>query len=52
MNWGSPDQNLLTRLMDANARRGEPLDSRDVIMEAMVLSAVESAEMAKSRHDR
>jgi (E)-4-hydroxy-3-methylbut-2-enyl-diphosphate synthase len=48
VNWGSLDQALVTRLMDENARRTEPCDSRDVIMEAMVLSAIESAEMAKS----
>src|SRR6185369_14750518 len=48
VNWGSLDQALVTRLMDENARRTEPRDSRDVIMEAMVLSAIESAEMAKS----
>jgi len=48
VNWGSLDQALVTRLMDENARRKEPRDSRDVIMEAMVLSAIESAEMAKS----
>src|SRR5205809_6799161 len=48
VNWGSLDQALVTRLMDENARRSEPRDSRDVIMEAMVVSAVESAEMARS----
>src|SRR5207237_662908 len=48
VNWGSLDQTLVTRLMDENARRSDPRDSRDVIMEAMVLSAIESAEMAKS----
>jgi len=48
VNWGSLDQSLVTRLMDENARRRDPKDSRDVIMEAMVLSALESAEMAKS----
>src|SRR5881397_2446780 len=48
VNWGSLDQALVTRLMDENARRPEPTDSRDVIMEAMVVSAVESAEMARS----
>src|SRR5499433_4515709 len=42
VNWGSLDQNLVTRLMDENARRLNPRDSRDVIMEAMVLSAIES----------
>jgi (E)-4-hydroxy-3-methylbut-2-enyl-diphosphate synthase len=48
VNWGSLDQSLVTRLMDENARSKEPKDSREVIMEAMVLSALESAEMAKS----
>src|SRR5215468_6973018 len=48
VNWGSLDQSLVTRLMDENARRANPRDSRDVIMEAMVLSAIESAEMARS----
>ncbi len=48
VNWGSLDQSLVTRLMDQNARRENPKDSRDVIMEAMVLSAIESAEMAQS----
>jgi (E)-4-hydroxy-3-methylbut-2-enyl-diphosphate synthase len=48
VNWGSLDQALVTRLMDENARRPAPRDSREVIMEAMVLSALESAEMAKS----
>jgi (E)-4-hydroxy-3-methylbut-2-enyl-diphosphate synthase len=48
VNWGSLDQSLVTRLMDENARRPSPQDSREVIMEAMVLSAIESAEMARS----
>ncbi len=48
VNWGSLDQSLVTRLMDENARSSDPRDSRDVIMEAMVVSAVESAEMACS----
>ena len=48
VNWGSLDQTLVTRLMDENARRPDPKDSRDVIMEAMVVSAVQSAEMAQS----
>jgi (E)-4-hydroxy-3-methylbut-2-enyl-diphosphate synthase len=48
VNWGSLDQSLVTRLMDENARSPEPKDSRDVIMDAMVRSAIESAEMAKS----
>ena len=48
VNWGSLDQPLVTRLMDENARQPEPKASRDVIMEAMVVSAVQSAEMARS----
>jgi (E)-4-hydroxy-3-methylbut-2-enyl-diphosphate synthase len=48
VNWGSLDQALVTRLMDENSRSRDPKDSREVIMEAMVLSALESAEMAKS----
>ncbi len=48
VNWGSLDQNLVTRLMDANARRSEPRNSREVILEAMVLSAIQSAELAES----
>src|SRR5262245_12397951 len=48
VNWGSLDQSLVTRLMDENALRPDPRDSRDVIMEAMVVSAIESAEMARS----
>jgi (E)-4-hydroxy-3-methylbut-2-enyl-diphosphate synthase len=48
VNWGSLDQALVTRLMDENSHRLEPKDSREVIMEAMVLSALESAGMARS----
>src|SRR5207237_947710 len=48
VNWGSLDQSLVTRLMDANARLASPNSPRDVIMEAMVLSASQSAEMAMS----
>jgi len=48
VNWGSLDQSLVTRLMDENARSTEPKDSRAVIMEAMVRSAVDSAELAMS----
>ena len=46
VNWGSLDQLLLTELMDANARLDEPHDARDVMMEAMVQSAVRSAAFA------
>jgi (E)-4-hydroxy-3-methylbut-2-enyl-diphosphate synthase len=55
VNWGSLDQSLLTQMMDANARRAEPADTRDVVMEAMVESALQSAALAEGsgmRHDR
>src|SRR5262245_51215286 len=48
VNWGSLDQSLVTKLMDENARLPQPKDSRAVIMEAMVRSAIDSAELAKS----
>ncbi|HEV2273152.1 MAG TPA: flavodoxin-dependent (E)-4-hydroxy-3-methylbut-2-enyl-diphosphate synthase, partial [Acidobacteriaceae bacterium] len=47
VNWGSLDQVLLTRMMDENARRPQPLDARDVMMEAMIASALESAALAE-----
>jgi (E)-4-hydroxy-3-methylbut-2-enyl-diphosphate synthase len=47
VNWGSLDQSLVTRLMDENARSPEPKESRDVIMEAMVRSAIDSAQLAR-----
>jgi (E)-4-hydroxy-3-methylbut-2-enyl-diphosphate synthase len=47
VNWGSLDQALLTRLMDENVRRPEPKDGRGVLIEAMNLSALESARMAE-----
>src|SRR6266705_983030 len=43
VNWGSLDQVLLTRLMDENSRLAEPKDARDVTLEAIVVSTVESA---------
>ncbi len=46
VNWGSLDQQLLTRLMDENSRSPEPKDARDVTMEAMIVSALHSAELA------
>jgi (E)-4-hydroxy-3-methylbut-2-enyl-diphosphate synthase len=46
-NWGSLDQELLTRLMDENARTAQPLDAREVMHEAMVQSAVLSAARAE-----
>src|SRR5947209_9486431 len=47
VNWGSLDQQLLTRMMDENSRSAEPKDARDVTMEAMVVSALRSAELAE-----
>jgi (E)-4-hydroxy-3-methylbut-2-enyl-diphosphate synthase len=55
VNWGSLDQDLLTRMMDANAAQAEPRDARDVTMEAMVESALRSAALAEDTglgHDR
>src|SRR4051795_11495307 len=46
VNWGSLDQQLLTRMMDENSRLAEPLDAREVMMEAMVMSALNSAAIA------
>ena len=48
VNWGSLDQELLTRLMDENARRPHPADARDVTIAAVVESALRSAEQAES----
>ena len=47
VNWGSLDQQLLTELMDENARRPEPLDSGEVMIAALVQSAMRSAELAE-----
>jgi (E)-4-hydroxy-3-methylbut-2-enyl-diphosphate synthase len=47
VNWGSLDQELLTRLMDENAASAEPKDARDVLHEAIVQSAVLSAQLAE-----
>jgi (E)-4-hydroxy-3-methylbut-2-enyl-diphosphate synthase len=55
VNWGSLDQQLLTDLMNENAAQAEPRDSRDVMIEAMVESALRSAELAETTglgHDR
>ena len=55
VNWGSLDQALLTDLMNANAAAPEPRDSRDVMIEAMIESAMRSAELAEETglgHDR
>jgi (E)-4-hydroxy-3-methylbut-2-enyl-diphosphate synthase len=47
VNWGSLDQQLLTRMMDANSKLAEPLGARAVMMEAMIASALHSAERAE-----
>ena len=55
VNWGSLDQDLLTEMMDDNARRSEPLDAKDVYIEAMLASALRSADLAEQvglRHDQ
>src|SRR5438105_8519962 len=55
VNWGSLDQDLLTQMMDENAHRSEPVDARDVYIDAMIASALRSAELAEEvglAHDR
>jgi (E)-4-hydroxy-3-methylbut-2-enyl-diphosphate synthase len=55
VNWGSLDQDLLTQMMDDNARCAEPVDAKTVYIEAMLASALRSAELAEDvglRHDQ
>jgi (E)-4-hydroxy-3-methylbut-2-enyl-diphosphate synthase len=55
VNWGSLDQALLTRMMDENSKRSQPADARDVMIEAMLVSAIDSARAAEHyglRHDQ
>jgi (E)-4-hydroxy-3-methylbut-2-enyl-diphosphate synthase len=55
VNWGSLDQALLTRMMDENSRKAQPAEARDVMIEAMLVSAIESARAAERyglRHDQ
>jgi len=55
VNWGSLDQQLLTEMMDENAKRPDPVDAKEVMMEAMVESALRSAALAEETglaHDR
>jgi (E)-4-hydroxy-3-methylbut-2-enyl-diphosphate synthase len=47
VNWGSLDRALLTKLMDENAHRKDPLSDREVVLEAMRESALRSAELAE-----
>jgi (E)-4-hydroxy-3-methylbut-2-enyl-diphosphate synthase len=48
VNWGSLDQDLLARLMDQNAARAEPWDARHVMYEALITSALDSAQRAEA----
>ncbi|MEI7605260.1 MAG: flavodoxin-dependent (E)-4-hydroxy-3-methylbut-2-enyl-diphosphate synthase [Chloroflexota bacterium] len=48
VNWGSLDQDLLTQLMEENARAAEPVSARAVTIEAIVRSALQSAELAEA----
>ena len=48
VNWGSLDQELLARMMDQNAQRADPLDAKAVLREALVQSAIASAERAEA----
>jgi (E)-4-hydroxy-3-methylbut-2-enyl-diphosphate synthase len=55
VNWGSLDQALLTKMMDENSKRAQPAEARDVMIEAMLVSAIESAKAAERyglRHDQ
>ena len=55
VNWGSLDQAILTELMDVNAQAAEPRDARDVMIDAMLESALRSATLAEETglgHDR
>ena len=47
VNWGSLDQRLLTKMMDENAELAEPKDAREVLIDAIVESAMRSAELAE-----
>ena len=47
VNWGSLDQSLLTRMMDENSKLADPLDAKEVTMNAIVASAILSAEAAE-----
>jgi (E)-4-hydroxy-3-methylbut-2-enyl-diphosphate synthase len=55
VNWGSLDQDLLTRMMDENSSAAEPVEANDVVREALVVSALDSARRAEEiglPHDR
>ena len=48
VNWGSLDQELLARLMDENALRAQPFEAKQVMYEALITSAIDSATLAQS----
>ena len=48
VNWGSLDQELLAKLMDINSTRSNPWDAKQVMYEALITSAIESAQLAES----
>jgi len=55
VNWGSLDQDLLTQMMDDNAKQPEPVEAKEVYFEAMLTSALRSAALAEEtglRHDQ
>ncbi len=55
VNWGSMDQQLMARLMDENNQRNRPKDPAEIMLEAMLASALESAQQAEQiglSHDR
>ncbi len=55
VNWGSLDQALLTKMMDENSKKAQPAEAREVMIEAMLVSAIESARAAERyglRHDQ
>ena len=48
VNWGSLDQEIMAELMDQNSRRAKPWETRQVMYEALITSAITSAELAKN----
>ena len=48
VNWGSLDQELLAKLMDEKAKRAQPFDAKQVMYEALITSAIDSAKLAQS----
>jgi len=48
VNWGSLDQELLAKLMDENALRAKPFEAKQVMYEALITSAIDSAKLAQS----